>query len=90
MSNGRKNIENKSEKNGIFGNSEFLESVSLVEVLEPPAIETWPSDHVVESGSTVTLKCKTRGIPKPHVTWYHDGRMVKGGQFVVVRGGLVR
>ncbi|XP_048102109.1 obscurin isoform X12 [Alosa alosa] len=43
----------------------------------PPDFVEILADCTAELGQTVKLACKVRGIPKPTVVWYKDGRAVE-------------
>ncbi|XP_056105328.1 obscurin-like isoform X17 [Rhinichthys klamathensis goyatoka] len=42
-----------------------------------PDFDSVLTDLTAELGQTVKLACKVTGAPKPHVTWYKDGRAVE-------------
>lgn len=42
----------------------------------PPYFLTKPSDKAVVWGSTLRLICIVAGFPMPHVTWYHDNKLL--------------
>ncbi|XP_054712871.1 MAM domain-containing glycosylphosphatidylinositol anchor protein 1-like [Uloborus diversus] len=51
----------------------FVNVVHKIQVFVPPSVVPDP-DHgevIIKKGESVTLKCKTSGIPKPQVSWTH-------------------
>ncbi|CAH3192554.1 unnamed protein product, partial [Porites evermanni] len=46
--------------------------ISTVDVQYPPLLDvTYPRDHTITEGSTITLQCKvTAANPQPNITWY--------------------
>lgn len=50
--------------------------VGYLDVVIPPSIivEETSVDEVVSEGSNVTLKCRARGHPAPHIQWKREDR----------------
>ncbi len=38
------------------------------------------------AGRTVDLKCAAVGIPKPNITWYHNGALLDTDRYGVSKG----
>ncbi|XP_022236550.1 cell adhesion molecule-related/down-regulated by oncogenes-like isoform X2 [Limulus polyphemus] len=60
--------------------------VTSLEVNEVPLIINPPESQEIEEGKSLTLKCGTKGQPKPSVSWLHDGIRVIKDQWVTLKG----
>ncbi|XP_037073446.1 interference hedgehog-like [Pollicipes pollicipes] len=67
-----------------------LTAATVVRVVEPPSVETSPSDPTVQEGAPVELSCVGRGQPPPQLQWVLNGRPVLGGEEPRVRGGRLQ
>jgi len=58
-----------------------LEQVHTLSVLVPPSIQSVLRDGKIKVrvGSSVTIQCRARGHPTPHVTWRRQNLLLPGG-----------
>ncbi|XP_050953554.1 vascular endothelial growth factor receptor 1 isoform X1 [Labeo rohita] len=54
-----------------------LDTAVEVTVLQAPVLLQNLSDHSVNVSNSVTLRCPSRGIPHPRITWYKDQRKLQ-------------
>ncbi|XP_051910449.1 vascular endothelial growth factor receptor 1 isoform X3 [Hippocampus zosterae] len=55
-----------------------------VSVLEPAVLLNNLTDWTVNVSSSVTLRCPTKGVPRPTVTWYKNKRLLLAGSGIVL------
>jgi neuronal cell adhesion protein len=54
----------------------------------PPEITEYPEKMArTVDGTTMTLKCRTFGAPKPIVKWFHDNDELTGGRYTITSEG---
>lgn len=41
-----------------------------------PSIRNFPQTVIASEGISITLKCKTKGSPRPKITWYKDDELI--------------
>ena len=49
----------------------------MIDMFTEPTITKFPSDTNITEGEGVYFKIKVNGVPRPTVTWYHDGQPVR-------------
>ncbi|XP_072537299.1 obscurin [Salminus brasiliensis] len=64
-----------------------LQQRSRISLWSPPCFELSLTDSAAKLGQTVKLACKVTGSPKPVVTWYKDGIVVKDDERHIVSEG---
>lgn len=59
-------------------NKQKREEFVVISVRDPkkPSIRNFPPVVIASEGITVTLKCKTKGSPRPKITWYKDDELL--------------
>ncbi|XP_028407206.1 hemicentin-1-like [Dendronephthya gigantea] len=59
-------------------NNQRLEEFVVVSVRAPkkPSIRNFPQTVIASEGISITLKCKTKGSPRPKITWYKDDELL--------------
>ncbi|XP_065208503.1 neuroglian-like [Planococcus citri] len=61
---------------------------AFVNVLaESPNITEFPRDEEIIEGSTVTMKCRAEGSPKPRIIWMRNEVELVGGRFTTTKSG---
>lgn len=55
-----------------------IEEWMTVSVREPkkPSVRDFPPVVIASEGISITLKCKTKGSPRPKITWYKDDNVL--------------
>ncbi|XP_026056306.1 vascular endothelial growth factor receptor 1-like isoform X1 [Carassius auratus] len=61
----------------LTGEHTHLDTTVEVTVLQAPVLLRNLSDHSVNVSKSVTLRCPSRGIPHPQITWYKDQRKLQ-------------
>ena len=56
---------------------QFLSKLTLC-ILDPkkPSVRDFPPVVIASEGISITLKCKTKGSPRPKITWYKDDKLL--------------
>ncbi|XP_057680173.1 vascular endothelial growth factor receptor 1 [Corythoichthys intestinalis] len=71
-------------QHGITGQEAHLVAEVRVSALEPPVLLNNLTDCTVNVSSSVTLRCRTKGVPTPTVTWYKNKRALSAGSGIVL------
>ncbi|XP_049341975.1 obscurin [Astyanax mexicanus] len=64
-----------------------LQQRSKISLWSSPGFELSLTDSAAKLGQTVKLACKVTGSPKPVVTWYKDGLVVKDDEHHIISEG---
>lgn len=51
----------------------------LIHVLTPIKVDALPQTLVARANGTLRLTCNASAIPRPHITWWHNGARLQGG-----------
>uniref|UniRef100_A0A4W5K5C6 Platelet-derived growth factor receptor-like protein n=1 Tax=Hucho hucho TaxID=62062 RepID=A0A4W5K5C6_9TELE len=72
----------------LTGQNTHLDTQVDVTVLEAPVLLQNLSDCSVNISSSVTLSCRSHGVPRPFITWYKDQHtLLQGSGIVLAQGG---
>ncbi|XP_075906400.1 vascular endothelial growth factor receptor 1 isoform X2 [Nelusetta ayraudi] len=81
---GHSGVYRCSASHRVSGKETHLDTQVAVIILEPPALLQNLTDCTVNVSSSLILRCPSRGIPPPTVTWYKDERALSLGSGIVI------